>query len=143
MNGWRSSARLGNFSTVCTSRAHVLNSCGFDRVKVPSFSVDGEPQEFPREDTESAFQRVHPQIVSSTSDEVLPRILHLLVLLFKFFDDIIYIVFQVVVKYVVKDDSHSSLTGGTSVLESERFDCVVKIAHRSLGAVFLALRDPS
>lgn len=53
------------------------------------------------------------------------------VVLFLRYDHVIYIVFQTDVKHIVRDDSHATLIGGLSVLETEHHNCVMEIAHGS------------
>lgn len=46
-------------------------------------------------------------------------------------NDVIYIVLEVIMEYIMKNNSHNALIDSTSILKSKLYDCVMKIAHRS------------
>lgn len=100
--------------------------------------MDSKPQEFPEETLKAHFQGVHLQIVLLASGEYFPQFIYMVALFLRLYNDGIYVILDAITKQIMNNDSHGMLVGGTSVLKTERHDCVMEIAIRVWKAVFSA-----
>lgn len=70
---------------------------------------------FLEETSKSTFHVVHPKIVLSVFDEDFSQVICMLTLSVGLYNDLIYIIVQVIVEHIVKDVSYGTLVGGISI----------------------------
>lgn len=81
--------------------------------------------------------RVYPKLHYMPQSEDLPQIIYMVTNLLGMHDKITTVVIETIVEHDMKNSNCSKLVmlGGTSILDTKQYGCIMKVAHRSLEGI--------